>query len=272
VGVRRELGHDYLRFGAGNSMRYRFARWLWAKTSYEYATRLPRPDELFGDAILTNDNLGLAPEVSHNANLGLTLDLRGTSAGAFRADLNGFLRDADNLIVLLAAYGERFRNENVFAARSMGVEASGGWTSRGGLVNVDGNLTYLDFRNLTAKGPFAPFEGDRIPNRPHFFANGSVQLQLPDLFATGDRLSFTWHTRFVAEFFEFWESAGIRDSKRTIPAQLLHSAVLTYLIQRDGRAFSFSGEVANLTDARAFDFFGAQRPGRAAFFKTTAQF
>jgi TonB family protein len=272
VDVRRELGHAYNRVGAGDALRFRLVRGLWAKASYEYATRLPRPDELFGDAVFTNGNPDLAPEASHNANLGLTLDLARTRRGAWHADLNGFLRDAQNLIVLLAAYGERFRYENVFAARSAGVEASAGWTSPGQRVSLDGNVTYLDFRNLTGTGPFAPFEGDRIPNRPYFFANGSIQVAQPDLFVSGDRLSLGWHSRFVNEFFEFWESAGTAESKRIVPDQMLHSAVLTYRVRGQRRMFSFSGEVSNLTDAKAFDFFGAQRPGRAAYFKTTAEF
>lgn len=250
----------------------RLARWMWAKGSYEFATRLPRPDELFGDAVFTKQNVGLAPEVSHNVNLGLALDLGRGRHGAWRAELNGFLRNAKNLIVLLAAYGERFRHENVFAARSAGVEASAGWTSPRGRLGVDGNVTYLDFRNLSNDGPFAEFQGDRIPNRPFLFANASAQIGESGLFGPSDRLSLAWHTRFVKEFFEFWESAGTRETKRTIPDQLLHTAVLTYLVSRGDRSFSISGEVSNLTDAKAFDFYGAQRPGRAAFFKTTAQF
>jgi len=29
-------------------LRFRWTPWLYTKVSYEYATRLPRPDEVFG--------------------------------------------------------------------------------------------------------------------------------------------------------------------------------------------------------------------------------
>lgn len=270
AGVFRELDTSVFRLGAGDSLRVRLAPGLFAKASYEYATRLPRPDELFGDALLANPNLGLRPESSHNANLGVTLTAR-SSLGQWRGDANAFLRETENLIVLLPAFGDRFRSENVLAARSVGVEASAGWTSPGEFVALDVNGTSFDFRNVRGEGALKPFEGDRIPNRPFLFANATLVLQWPALFLADDRLSFTWFTRFVGEFFEFWESAGTRESKRTVPSQLLHSAALTYLVRVERRALSFTGEVQNLTDAKAYDFFGAQRPGRAVFFKVTAE-
>ena len=80
--------------------------------------------------MLTVENLGLQPETSHNGNVGLTLDLRRTSVGGFRVDTNGFLRSADNLIVLLG--NDRvFTYQNVFSARAIGVESSAGWTRPG---------------------------------------------------------------------------------------------------------------------------------------------
>lgn len=271
-GVERTLDRSVARFGAGDSLRFRVRDGLDLKGSYEYATRLPNADEVFGDAILTNENLDLKPEVSHNANLGLTLDLPDTRAGAFRGEVNLFLRQAQNLIVRLPAFGERFRNENLFEARSLGVEASAGWTSRGDYLSLDGNVTWFDLRNLGDRGPFAQFDGDRVPNRPFLFTNAFAQLQTPPLVSNRGWLALLWNTRFVHEFFEFWESAGTSDSKRTIPSQLIHTVGLAYRVRRASRALSFSGEVTNLTDAPAFDYFGVQRPGRAVFFKTTAEF
>ena len=215
--------------------------------------------------------LELEPEVSHNVNLGLTTDF-GTPAGWWQAEVNGFLREASNLILELPAYGQRFRNENVFAARSVGVEASARWTSPDDAASLAGTATYLDFRNRTDTGPFAPFDGDRIPNRPYVLVSGSARLQIDDPFPVNTRVSLSWDSRFVDDFFEFWESAGTRGSKRVIPDQLLHALAVTYLIDSGETSLSFAAEVANLTDAQAYDFFGAQRPGRAVYFKTTVSF
>jgi vitamin B12 transporter len=267
----RERDRDTHRFGVGNALRYRFLEWLYGKASYERATRLPRPDEVFGDGVLVIANLELQPEVSHNLNLGFTVDARETRPGAWRADVNGFLRAADQLIVLLG--NDRvFSYQNVFGARSLGVEGALGWTSPGEYVALDGNLTYVDFRNTSSEGTFGDFEGDRIPNRPYLFSNASARLQLRNVSAANDEVALTWNTRYVHAFFRGWESVGLREFKQVVPSQLLHSLALTYLVKGDPLALSFTGEAQNLTDQPAFDFFGVQRPGRAFYFKTTAEF
>ena len=265
-----ERDRDTHRLGVGASLRFRIHPGIYAKASYEWATRLPRADEVFGDGVLITPNLELEPEVSHNVNVGVTVDVPETVAGAWRLDLNGFLRETDDLIVLLGN-DRAFTYANVFGARSLGFEATAGWTSPGEYVALDGNVTWLDFRNASSEGTFGDFDGDRIPNRPYFFVNASARVQLRQVATTYDALSLVWHTRFVREFFRSWESVGRRDSKQSIPDQLIHSIALTYAVQGEAIGLTFTGEVQNVTDALAFDFFGVQRPGRAAFFKITAE-
>lgn len=255
------------RLGLGDSARYAFAPWLYAKASYEWATRLPRADEVFGDAFPVQANLQLAPELSHNLNLGLTIDDAVTELGKLRADLNGFLRDADQLIVLIGD-DQSASYKNVYSARSLGVEAALGWTSPGEYVALDGNVTYVDFRNTSSSGAFANDKGERIPNRPYLFGNGSARLQLRAVAAPRDELALSWATRYVHSFFR--AAGGIGTNKLTIDAQLLHSVALTYLVRGDRVALGFTGELQNLTDSPAFDFFGVRRPGRAFHFKATA--
>ncbi|MFW6085749.1 MAG: TonB-dependent siderophore myxochelin receptor MxcH [Myxococcota bacterium] len=258
------------RLGVGNGLRYRFVEWLYAKVSYEWATRLPQPEEIFGDGVLIAPNLELAPETSHNLGLQGTVDDVETTAGRWRARLYGFLRETDRLIVLIG--NDRvFTYQNVFGARSLGAEASAGWTSPGDHLALDGNVTYVDHRNTSSEGTFGDFEGDRIPNRPYLFANGSARIELQDVAAESDELAFTWDTRYVHAFFRGWESVGRTESKQVIPDQLVHTAGVTYSVRGDPANLTFSGEVHNLTDARVFDFFGLQRPGRAFYFKATAE-
>jgi TonB family protein len=270
-GLIRDRDRDTHRIGWGDSLRYRFADWLYAKASYEWATRLPRPDEVFGDAVLVVDNLELEPEVSHNYNLGATLESGLTPSGNWQGQLSLFVRDADQLIVLLG--NDRvFSYQNVYAARSSGVEGAASWATPGELLTLAGNFTYQSFRNTSDQGTFGDFEGDRIPNRPYLFANGSARLSQKGLSAPNDELSLSYDLRYVHQFFRGWESVGLREFKQVIDAQLTHSAALTYLVRGDDLTISFSGEVQNITDANAFDFFGVQRPGRASYFKATAEF
>lgn len=270
-GVFRDRNRDTQRVGVGNALRYRFVEWLYAKVSYERATRLPRVDEIFGNGALVVANLGLEPEESHNVYLTLTFDAPDTALGAWRVNLNGFLREADQLIVRLGD-NKVLTYKNVYGARSLGFEGALGWTSKGDLVALDGNLTYLDFRNTSSDGNFADNEGDRIPNRPYLFANGSARIQLHAVASAQDKLILSWSSRYVHEFFPGWESQGLAALKEPVPSQLLHALALTYLIPGNPLALSFTGEVQNLTDRPAYDFFRVQRPGRAFYFKTTAEF
>lgn len=263
-----EHRRDTHRVGVGDALRVRIADGLQAKASYEWAVRLPRPDEAFGDGVLVAANLQLEPETSHNVNLGLSAERDFEPIGSVRGEVNGFLRAADNLIVLLGN-DEVFSYQNVYGARSLGVEASAGWTSPGRWVELGGNGTWQDFRNSSSEGAFGGFEGDRIPNRPWLFANAQARVNLDALTPLDDELSVTWTLRYVHEFFRGWESLGKRSSKQIVPSQTLQAAGVTWRLLAPVDV-SLTAEVQNLTDAPTYDFFGAQRPGRAFYLKTTA--
>jgi vitamin B12 transporter len=269
--VFERLSRSTSEFGAGDALRLRFAPFLYAKASYEWAANLPRPDQIFGNGSQIVDNLELLPERSHNANLSLSFALPDTRAGGFDANVNLFLRDVENLIVLLGS-DLVFSYQNVFGARITGIEASTAWSSAGEHVELGGNVTYLDMRNTSRRGTFGEFEGDRIPNRPYFSANANLRGRLREVAARGDDLSAVWYSRYVHDFFRTWEGFGRPDLKATIASQLTHTAAVTYLVEGDPLELSFTGEVQNVTDAKVFDFFGIQRPGRAFYFKTTAEF
>ncbi|MEL6761028.1 MAG: TonB-dependent receptor plug domain-containing protein [Myxococcota bacterium] len=140
--VRRD--RDTERFGLGNSLRFQVTDQLLVKGSYEFATRLPRLEEVFGNGVLIQPNLELAPEVSHNVNIGAAIRWPG-SAGELTGELNTFLRDSRDLIVLLGT-DQVLNFENVFGARSIGVEGSVQWVSPGGHLTLGGNGTYFDLR------------------------------------------------------------------------------------------------------------------------------
>jgi len=257
------------RFGVGDSLRYRIARPLYAKASWELATRLPTPDEIFGNGDLIQQNLALEPEVSHNLNLGLTLERVRSPIGGLRLDVNGFARLTDNLIVQVAK--ENFVvHENVLSATSIGVEAAAGWMLPGDFLELTANATWQDFRNTSSEGPYRPYEGDRIPNTPWLFANVAARSRIEGLVAADDALSLAWITRWIGAFNTGWE--GISSGSRlTIPAQLLHTAHLGYARDLDGRLATLGVEVDNVTNRKNYDFFGVQRPGRALFTKLTLE-
>jgi outer membrane receptor protein involved in Fe transport len=257
--------------GAGDAVRVRlWRRSLWAKVSYEYATRLPSPNELFGDGILVAPDGNLRPERSHNLNAGLLYDQHGTRAGSFDGSLNGFLRDSQDLILLLGNL-RNFSYQNVLAARGLGLEAAARWRSPRDWVTVEASLTWQDLRNVSSSGPFADYDGNRIPNMPWLFLNTAVRGQYTSLLRKNDQLALTYWFRYVHEFFRDWESLGAPQYKQTVDAQLVHSLSLTYFLPARVLA-SFAFDMENLGDARVFDVYGVQRPGRAFYGKTTLGF
>ena len=261
---------DSHRFGVGDTVRFRLLEWLWLKGSYELTTRLPTTDEVFGDGALVVANLELEPEHSHNANVGVVVDARDTPAGEWRGEVNGFFRRPEDLIVAFPM-DVFVKYVNVFSGRAYGVEAAAGWTAPGGWLIVDANGTYVDYRNTSSEGAFGNFDGDRIPNRPYLFANGAARVELSDVSLAGDSLSLGWYSRYVHEFYRGWESVGIPSLKQVIPAQLTHSVGVSYRVV--GReSVTTSVELQNLTDARVFDSFGVQKPGRGVFVKASVEY
>ncbi|WP_223632359.1 TonB-dependent siderophore myxochelin receptor MxcH [Corallococcus sp. EGB] len=265
-----DLGRAAHELGVGDSLRFRITNGLSAKASYEWATRMPRPDELFGDGLLIEDNLELRPETSHNFNLGLGYASEPGRAGSLRLNVGGFARLTEQLI-FLTTRGSYFTYENVIAARSLGVLGSAGWTSQGRYLSLDGNATWQDLRNTATEGRFAGFNGQRIPNRPYLTVNASAQGRLSDLLRFQDELLVTWRTRYVDDFLLAWEGLGSQDSKLRIDSQLTHALALTYVIRDMTTRLSWTLDFQNLTDARTYDFYGVQRPGRIIAAKFTLE-
>lgn len=256
-------------FGAGDALRIHATDWLTLKASYEYATRLPRADEVFGNGVLIRENLTLEPELSHNANLGPRVDVKAPWLGSLAIEANAFLRDSDKLIVLL---GQTMflQYQNVVHARSLGAEGQLAWSSPGEWVNVQGSMTFQDVRNVSPTGIFARYDGDRIPNRPWLFGSWGASVRWKRVFAD-DVLEPYYEGRYVHSFFRTWESVGLGGAKQEIPTQITHAVGLSYAINVPFGRFSASFEGQNLGDARVYDVFGVQKPGRAFYFKLTAE-
>ena len=264
------MSRTLFRAGAGDSLRLVLAEALYAKASYEYALRQPATDELFGDGMLVNENLGLRPERSHNVNLGVQLDDLESAAGTWRASLSGFARWSDDMIALLAE-NDYLRNVNIWEARALGVEAALGWTPpQLRWIAIEGRVTYQDLRNHSASDErSAGKPGDRIPSVPYLFASGSARLSREEVLVANDSVELTWNVRYVHAFYRGWESQATASDKLTIPAQLSHSAALSYKLA--GR-FSTTLEAHNITNEKLVDFYGVQRPGRAFFAKWTIEY
>lgn len=258
------------RQGVGDALRLRFTQFLSGKASYELATRLPSPDEVFGDGVLVRANLDLQPEVSHNVNAGPRLELSRTAAGDFVLEVSAFYRDSDHLVVLLGN-DRSFTYQNVYRARSKGLENAASWSSPRRRLSLDATLTWLDQRNASGDGTFGAFEGDRIPNRPYLTAAWGSRLRFAGFPGSDDTLEPYYNGRYVHSFFRGWESQGLREYKQLVDAQIVHSAGVTWSVCESLGRFTSTAEIDNLSGAQVFDNFGVERPGRAFYLKLAAE-
>lgn len=217
------------RFGAGDALRIRMFEEWFAKLSYEYAARLPRPDEIFGDGARIVPNLQLAPESSHNANVGLLAQsVLPDQLGDLWLELSGFLRHSRDMIADMMAQDLRhlvFRN--VSDVRTLGLEGMVAYQSPGRWIDIRANATWQDMRNASSAGFFAPFNDYRMPNRPWLFANAFAALRIPHFGASDAVLTLSWTTRYVHEFSATWET-NESDGRHLVASQLTHALGLLY--------------------------------------------
>ena len=199
------------------------------------------------------------------------LDVKKTWSGDYNLEVIGFFRQADRLIVLLGN-DRLFTYQNLWEARSVGLDISGHWTSPGRYATLNGSLSVQDFRNISDRGTFGPYAGDRIPNRPWLFASWGARLHFEGVLFGRDEIEPFYVGRFVHEYFRGWESPGLPAYKEIVDAQVSHGAGISYLIAPEPLTLTTTFEVQNLGDQKAYDFFGVQKPGRAYFLKLTGAF
>jgi hypothetical protein len=267
-GELESLRRGFQSFGVGNAARLRLSeRWA-LKLSYEWATRLPTADEVFGDGVLVVANPELRPELSHNLNLGLQLVEAETSWGQATADVTAFARDTRDQVILMVN-SLAAQHQNVLNARAVGLEAAGRWEAPGGWLWLQASGSYTDVRNTAQEGTFAPYQGQRLPNRPFLSAAAELRLRRQGLVTGRDAATLFFSSRYTHAFFRGWEGLGARDSKQQVPSQWMHTAGVTWALPE---SLSVTLEVANLANARLYDVVGVQGPGRAFSLKVAGSF
>lgn len=255
------LERDMSYIGGGDALRYRFTDWLLVKASYEYAIRLPRADELFGDGALVTSAASLKSERSHNINLGPRAEIHETPIGAVTLDSNGFVRDVEDMIVLLG--GQQFVSyTNIPRVTAVGVENTLSWEAPQRLLGLDGMLTVQDQRNFSTSGPYEAMFGMQVPNRPYLFGSWGARSLFRGVVTKRDTLEPFYRGRYVHSFDRVWK-LGDPDLRPVVDAQISHALGVTYGMRGEFWNVACTFEVDNLTDERLYDYYGVQRPGRS---------
>jgi outer membrane cobalamin receptor len=257
----RQKKNHSLQHGEGIALSVFATKDLQIKTSYEYTSRMPESYELFGDGLLLLPNVNLKPEQSHNANFGLLYGKRIKKDHLVNAEL-GFIFRQPKEMIRLVAIGITSVYENLETGRTMGGEVSVHYAYRQ-WVSLEVNATYQDMRNTNrAKNNNPdPLYMDRLPNIPYLFGNAILGFQSIELTKYKLKVGFDWTTNYVERFYLKWPSQGAQDSKYVIPRQISHDASVT-LSAFSGR-YNISLTCMNVADAKRYDNFKVQKPGRS---------
>lgn len=261
---------DYFRGGLGDALVYRITETMRVRASYELATRLPEPDEIFGDGVLVSSNPHLEAESSHNLNAAFAItDIR-LPFGELSAQTWAFYRRVQNLIFLEA--GETLsRFSNIETVQIRGLELQTELVAK--LFRGGFNATYEESKNTSLAGGFSRFANDRIPNRPYLYGSAHAGVRFRDLNDWLPRIDVYSSGRYTHGYYISWESAGAPATKSRVPSQFAWDAGSSVTLGSSQRAlFTTAFEVRNLTDAALSDYFGVPRPGRSFHFKISAEF
>jgi outer membrane receptor protein involved in Fe transport len=245
------------------------------KASYERAYRMPNSDEMFGDGLFTEANPELKPEWSHNINLGASYTKRLARQHSIALSASGLFRNATDLIYRIATISSPVtRYGNLKQTRTLGAEANASYWYKS-QFHLAASATYqiitdqADFvyvNSYTNGGQQVNYQkGFRVPNIPVLFGNASAGYRFRNVLASNTLLDLRYRFNYVDAYFLTWSELGNKDSKRVIPEQASHDLELIYSFE--GGRYNISAECRNLTDARLYDRFYLQKPGRTFFVK-----
>jgi vitamin B12 transporter len=98
-------------------------------------------------------------------------------------------------------------------------------------------------------------------------ANWGAALRFAGLIDRSDTLEPFYSARYTQSFYRGWASVGFKQFKDVVSSQLNHDLGVTYGWSIAGGHLDLTFELQNLTDAKLYDTFGVQRPGRALYAK-----
>lgn len=255
-------------FGYGVAASYYLRPELQLKFSWEKSNRLPENEEMFGDNINQQSNFNLKPEISDNMNLGVSYGFKIKEDHRFLVAGSAIYRYARDFIYFLFNNNQnKLTTDNLEGVSNIGGEMEARYSYKS-LLTAGVNLTYQKIINLQE---FDPRTGapsivykDRIPNLPYLYGNGDASIYFRNIMGKDDQLSFGYNLLYVHTFWLYWPSQGGRgsdDEKRHVPRQVSHDANIVYAM-KNGR-YNIALECRNINNAKLFDNFSLQKPGRA---------
>lgn len=258
--------------GYGFATTYFIFKTLQAKASYEKGLRLPDNEELFGDQIQLEGNSNLKPEQSQNINAGLSYNkvlnknhyLLMEGYFIYR-NLKDFIRPELNTNQTHQVMTNQGKVKN------MGINGEVRYSYKR-KYNIGANLSYQNLINHvqyvedgTSSNKESVVYLDRIPNMPFLYGNADASVVFKKFGGEKNSLTIGYNLMYVHAYYLKWPSQGKRSEKFDIPTQLSHDINIVYTM-RNGR-YNIALECRNFTDAKLYDNFSLQKPGRAFYIK-----
>lgn len=243
---------------------------LQLKLSYEHSSRLPMPEEIFGDGLFIDANPDLGPELSDNLNLGAEYQFS-RKDHEFALGSSLIYREAKDLIYTIVTISSpKTQYDNLNKTRVLGVEGNFQYRYKK-RFNLSGNLTFQDITDqaeyikndsYTGSGMQKNYHyGYRLPNKPYLFGTAGAGYTFEGFASPSSDLSLNYHFNFVEKYFLTWTEMGSTNDDYVIPRQATHDLELGYSL-KNGK-YNISAECRNLLDARVYDNYYLQKPGRS---------
>ncbi|MDL2141437.1 TonB-dependent receptor plug domain-containing protein [Flavobacterium tructae] len=249
-------------YGYGATSAYHLTDKFQIKGSYEHAYRLPSATEMLGDGLTINSNIGLRPESSDNANLGLAFNTH-NSKNHFNVETSIIYREAKDFI-REKQEGDKTVFENLQNVQITGIDGVFRYGYKD-LINFEVNGTYQKSLNKNkykagTTSPDALYDA-QLPNVPIFYGNADLTFNFKNIRHQDDRLSLNVSANYIDAFYLTWPVLGSLETKKAIPEQFTQNAMVAYSFLNGKYNLAF--ECRNITDIKVYDYFKVQKPGRA---------
>ncbi len=240
------------KYGYGITATYFINDGLQLKGNHELTCRLPVSAELFGEVFgYYIANYDLKPETSNNYNVGLNYSYELKEYHVFNIDVNYFLRNTTDYIRRNIDYSQGEESYvNIDQVRTIGFDAQIRYSYKN-RFNCGGNISVQEPKDL---------EKGVLPNIAKLFGNLDATYIFNNIVNAKNKLSLSYNMQFVDEFLYDYNDYKARN-RASVKAQSNHNLSAIYS-WKEGK-YNISLDCKNVFDAKLFDNYSLQKPGRS---------
>lgn len=247
------------KYGYGLTATYFLKENFQLKGNLEQTCRMPVSSELFGEVFgFYLANFDLKPERSQNYNIGFNYTYNEKRYSVINVDFNLFYRRTDDYIRRNISYSQGEASyENTQLVKTVGVDAEIRYSLRDKFT-CGGNISWQDPRNKS-EDEITLYDAV-MPNLANVFGNADASYIFKNVGLPESRLSLGYNVQYLNSF--LYDYSTYQASNRAeVPSQWSHNFQVIYSWQNGKYNVSLDGR--NLFDAKLYDNYNLQKPGRS---------